>query len=1169
MAFFNRQKITKTAQKFVSQGKLEYAIKEYEKILKHDESDVVLLNTIGDLNLSLKRTQTAISYFKKVAKKYIEDGFYSRGLAVYRKIVRADSQNLENAELLADLFIKEGVVSEAKKAYAEIGNKYLQTNNFNKAYSVFRKLGELTHDDPKIHLKLAELGLKLKKNESAHDCFVNAATICAKQGDFILGIEAAGNALQIDPYSMSALKILFKLSLENQDFEAITDALTTALIENPDNVDLKEMLGESYMLQGRLVDAYSLLSEIYQQDEEKYFLLFDLAESAIQMENPDLAIQAVSDIINVLLTRKESAKLIEVLQSVIQAVPEHIEALDILADVYYKISDNFNYVDSLDKLSDACMKHGNYKKTIAVVEKLLGLDVSNEKYQKYHKEAFENLFPDEEYIPPDSEEEEEHSEASTGVFNLDTAELTADSKTAGKSETDTSLEIDLLLSYGLKDKARAKLDERIARDPNNIESRKKLKSIYKEEGDVKRAADLCFEIVNILTLKGEHEKAASYFEEGKSLDPSRSDISIPTGLLKEDIHFPDELDTSSTGFDLLEIEESIDLTDDLSDILVGKDEVEEVESPPSVEPEQPSRQETPLPVDISDGIDKDFNLRLEETLKSLEDLGINPDDIGMGLDQPVSDILTESVSEEPSPATPGEDLGDAEHIIPDVDVVKDGLLESGEPEVQDEKISADAIHDAAVSDADVTGDSIPAQDDVVHIEDKSMVDASKLFDLKVVKESTPPPLVAGKVTKPAPESEPPAESFQPPESSPKPIVHPSGVDKELEANLHEIDFFVKLGFKDNAIEELKKLRQSYPDHPEILSRLTELGIEIEEVPDVAPGKKEPEPIVEIHKAETNESLFTGASGFEQKAELAEDVAPEDVNIDLFKTTLKEGDPSREEDRDASKIAPEDVNIDLFNYVSAEPQPDEIGRPKSSFEAKKNIPKIPVEEVKDRDYPAKVGKETEQADNIFADVEADEVLANPLLFGEEKTQRSRAEESLYIPDEEMEKSADAENAQPKNIVSMHNIFADIVEEANKVFASNIEEDETDFETLYNLGIAYKEMGLLDDAIGEFQKAFQLVKDDPSINHFIKACHILSLCFFEKGLYKSAVKWCERGIKCPGHEEHEYKALKYDMARAYEGLGEQKKALEILAEIYEVDVNYRDVTSKIDELRKKIG
>ena len=64
--------------------------------------------------------------------------------------------------------------------------------------------------------------------------------------------------------------------------------------------------------------------------------------------------------------------------------------------------------------------------------------------------------------------------------------------------------------------------------------------------------------------------------------------------------------------------------------------------------------------------------------------------------------------------------------------------------------------------------------------------------------------------------------------------------------------------------------------------------------------------------------------------------------------------------------------------------------------------------------------------------------------------------------------------------------------------------TDYDTHFNLGIAYREMGLLDEAIGEFQIAAK----EPS--HLVLCCSMLGLCFLDKGLPELAIRWYRRGL-----------------------------------------------------------
>jgi hypothetical protein len=118
---------------------------------------------------------------------------------------------------------------------------------------------------------------------------------------------------------------------------------------------------------------------------------------------------------------------------------------------------------------------------------------------------------------------------------------------------------------------------------------------------------------------------------------------------------------------------------------------------------------------------------------------------------------------------------------------------------------------------------------------------------------------------------------------------------------------------------------------------------------------------------------------------------------------------------------------------------------------------------------------------------------------------------------------------------------------------------DYETRYNLGIAYKEMGLVDEAIAEFQLA---AKDEKRL---LECSSMLGICFIEKGMPKLAVKWFEKGLQAPNRSEDEYQGLRYDLGTAYEAAGETAKALSIFEELYGQDASFRDVAEKVRKLR----
>ncbi|HKG96642.1 MAG TPA: tetratricopeptide repeat protein, partial [Pyrinomonadaceae bacterium] len=126
---------------------------------------------------------------------------------------------------------------------------------------------------------------------------------------------------------------------------------------------------------------------------------------------------------------------------------------------------------------------------------------------------------------------------------------------------------------------------------------------------------------------------------------------------------------------------------------------------------------------------------------------------------------------------------------------------------------------------------------------------------------------------------------------------------------------------------------------------------------------------------------------------------------------------------------------------------------------------------------------------------------------------------------------------------------------------------DFETHYNMGTAYKEMDLIDEAIQEFQTAASLVKAGDGSSRFLQCCNMLGHCFIQKGMPDAAVLWFKKGLSAPGHSEDEYQALRYELASAYEQLGDLKQAREFYTEVYGVDVSYREVAEKLSQLRQK--
>ncbi|HEY7162308.1 MAG TPA: tetratricopeptide repeat protein, partial [Acidobacteriota bacterium] len=228
---------------------------------------------------------------------------------------------------------------------------------------------------------------------------------------------------------------------------------------------------------------------------------------------------------------------------------------------------------------------------------------------------------------------------------------------------------------------------------------------------------------------------------------------------------------------------------------------------------------------------------------------------------------------------------------------------------------------------------------------------------------------------------------------------------------------------------------------------------------------------------------------------------------------------------------------------------------SEFGVGDEVAAYPMESEVDAALDAAFTADGEDDDELEEAQESKPVLATPELFEEEEDYFDLAaelEEGLLNVQSAVQedKPADGQN------YSLEEILSDFKKGVEKQLGSE------DYDTRYNLGIAYKEMGLIDEAIAEFQ----IASKDPK--RFLECCSMLGLCFIEKGMPKLAVKWYQRGLETGGFTEDEYLGLKYEMAQAYELMSEFEKALEYYQEVYGVSASYRNVTKKVKEINDYI-
>jgi hypothetical protein len=145
------------------------------------------------------------------------------------------------------------------------------------------------------------------------------------------------------------------------------------------------------------------------------------------------------------------------------------------------------------------------------------------------------------------------------------------------------------------------------------------------------------------------------------------------------------------------------------------------------------------------------------------------------------------------------------------------------------------------------------------------------------------------------------------------------------------------------------------------------------------------------------------------------------------------------------------------------------------------------------------------------------------------------------------------------------LAEMFGELKQDLEADVASTDEDPETHYNLGIAFREMGLLDEAIGELQKACQSFDHGKTFPQIMQTYTWLAQCFLEKGVPEAAVRWYDKALKVPGIDGETRVALHYELASAYETSGDKSSAMHHFMDVYGNNIDYRDVAERIKALK----
>ena len=334
-----RDKIIASAEKLVAKGKIEPAIKEYERLLDDNPSDVNTLNRIGDLWVRINRNDEAVKVFSRIADHYSRDGFFLKAIAIYKKINKLDPSKLDIYAKLADLYGKQGLAMEAKSQYQVLADYYLKHGDPGNALSIYRKISELDPNSINVHVKLADLYSQNNQTKEALKEYDRVGRMLLKRSMLDEAVQVFKKALKIDAGNIELVESLVTALLEAKDYNNAIQIVQTSIESSSDNPRLLSIYGRVLMAKGDTPGARAALERALSRDANDVNVREALADLYVRIGNADGALEMLTPVVEKALGRGERGAAVETLNRLLRVDPGHTPTLERLVAVYSRLNE--------------------------------------------------------------------------------------------------------------------------------------------------------------------------------------------------------------------------------------------------------------------------------------------------------------------------------------------------------------------------------------------------------------------------------------------------------------------------------------------------------------------------------------------------------------------------------------------------------------------------------------------------------------------------------------------------------------------------------------------------------------------------------------------------------------------------------------------------------------
>jgi tetratricopeptide (TPR) repeat protein len=530
---YNKSKFVEAAQKLLNQGKVAQAIAEYQQILKYEPRDQVTLMTIGELYIRQGETFQAIDYFERLAQLFVSDGFLTKAIAVYKRIAKLAPEEIRPLEKLADLYVQQGVMSEARPLFLQLAELHLKNNKQPEAVALLKKLLLAEPDNLRIQVRLADLYAAMGQSGEALEGYVGAAQRALARGDQAECEKLADKALHLNPKNLDALIV------KARSFSSVGNLAQAAqILERVPDLEKggepAELLLDLYLKNGKWDEASALSLRIFSSDEKNFSATQKVTQALLEEGQGERAMSLLSRIRIPMIDAGEHEGVAHLLTELATRLPGRLEPLEWLVDTFGRTSDSFRLPDALAHLGDALAAAGKLDRAKDIYEQLVQREPESDSAQRKLKDVLRKLGLLEPEAAPEVPEpvgpetlklelpeapapkvrpglEETAQEVTARSNGQEPTEPELDEETQ-KFIAQSLTDVDLFASYGLTQKAIGLLEAILRRAPTHTPTLEKLLDFVLGAGDDRRTAELAAQLEHIHTERGDARSGERFGE---------------------------------------------------------------------------------------------------------------------------------------------------------------------------------------------------------------------------------------------------------------------------------------------------------------------------------------------------------------------------------------------------------------------------------------------------------------------------------------------------------------------------------------------------------------------------------------------------------------------------------------------------------------------------------